>query len=345
MNPLRIAMISTPFVAVPPVGYGGTELVVHELVEGLQARGHEVSLFATGDSRTTARLRFFYERAQWPPDPLVELNHVTWAMKEVAAGTFDLVHVHSPPALALTRLVPRPSLVYTIHHVRRPELSAFYAHFRDPHFVAISRSQFRQEEPLTRCTVIPHGLDPARYGPVQAPENFVCFVARLSKTKGPDVAIDAAMAAGVPLHLAGEAHCGDQFFFVEQLKPRLDLPHVTRLGGIGSPQKENLLRRARALLFPISWEEPFGLSMVEAMLSGCPVVAFGAGSVPEVVDEGVTGFVVKDVREMAETIRPGGVLDSFDRHACRARAVERFSRDRLVQDHLDLYRRILGRPA
>ena len=343
MKALRVAMISTPFVAVPPLGYGGTELVVHELVEGLQVRGHEVTLFATGDSRTSARLRFYYERAQWPPEPLVELNHVSWAMKEVSVGAFDLIHAHSPLALALTRLVPRPPLVYTIHHARGPEFSAFYGQFRDPHYVAISGSQLRQEEPLAHATVIHHGLDPERYGPVQDPENFVCFVARLSKTKGPDVAIDAAMAAGVPIHLAGEAHRGDQVFFVEHLKPRLDLPHVTRLGGVGSPQKEELLRRARALLFPISWEEPFGLSMIEAMLSGCPVVAFGAGSVPEVIDQGVTGFVVKDVHEMAQTIRPGGVLDSFDRHACRARAVERFSRARLVQDHLDFYRHILRR--
>jgi len=346
MNALRIALISTPFVAVPPAGYGGTELVVHELAEGLQSRGHEVTLFATGDSRTSAQLRTFYDRAQWPPEPLVELNHVSWAMEKIAAGTFDLIHAHSALALGLTRLVPRPPLAYTIHHVRTPEFSAFYQQFPDQHYVAISTSQMRQEEPLSRCTVIHHGLDPLRFGPAGEPDDYVCFVARLSKIKGPDVAIDAAMAAGVPIRVAGEAHRGDQVFFSEEMKPRLELPHVTRLGGIGSPQKEALLRRARALLFPICWEEPFGLIMIEAMLSGCPVVAFGAGSVPEIVEPGVTGFVVEDTDEMAATIRPGGVLDSFDRRACRARAVERFSRDRLVDDHLRLYHEILkGTPA
>lgn len=342
VRPLRIALVSTPFVAVPPPAYGGTELVVHELAEGLCARGHQVTLFATGDSRTSAHLRSLYARAQWPPEPLVELNHVSWAMQEIASQDFDIVHAHSALALGMTRMVKGPPMVYTIHHVRTEEFSAFYRYFPDPHYIAISENQKRQEEPFSRCTVIHHGIDPARYGPVQSPEDYVCFVARLSKIKGPDVAVDAAMQAGVPIRMAGEAHPEDKAFFEQDLKKLMKLPHVTWLGEVGSPDKEDLLRRARALLFPICWEEPFGLAMIEAMLSGCPVVAFRAGSVPEIVDHGVTGFVVKDAKEMAETIRPGGVLDTFDREACRARAIERFSRDRLVEDHLRLYHRILG---
>jgi glycosyltransferase involved in cell wall biosynthesis len=341
MNSLRIALISTPFVAVPPRAYGGTELVVHELAEGLRAQGHEVTLFATGDSQTTAELRFLYERAEWPPEPLVELNHVSWAMQEISEGSFDLIHAHSALALGMSRVVKTPPMVYTIHHVRTPELSAFYRHFPDHHYIAVSESQRRQEEPLSNCEVIHHGLNTARYGPVESPEDYVCFVARLSRLKGPEVAIDAAMKAGVPIRIGGEAHHEDQDFFQEELKCRLELPHVTWLGAVGSPDKENLLRKARALLFPINWEEPFGLAMIEGMLAGVPVVAFRAGSVPEIVEDGITGFVVRDVDEMAEVIRPGGVLESFDRNACRARAVERFSRERLVDDHLRYYRRIL----
>lgn len=343
MRALRIAMISTPFVAVPPPGYGGTELVVHELVEGLIERGHHVTLFATGDSRTSSELRYLYDKAQWPPQPLVELNHVSWAMAQIEDGQFDVVHAHATLALGMTRLVRNGPLIYTIHHVRSENHSAFYQQFPDQLYVAISHKQKLREVPLSHCEVIHHGLDPGRFGPVQEPEDYVCFVARLSKIKGPHIAINAAEAAGMPIRIAGEPHGEDREFFESELKQLLSKPHVTALGGIGSPQKEELLRSARALLFPVTWDEPFGLVMIEAMLSGCPVVAFEAGSVPEVVENGVTGFIVSSAEEMADVIRRGGRLEGFDRQRCRERAVERFSRDRLVRDHLGLYEKAISR--
>jgi len=339
---MRIAMISTPFVSVPPMNYGGTELVVYELVQGLVEGGHEVTLFATGDSHTQGELRSLYSQPQWPPEPLAELNHVSWAMGEIAAGDFDLIHAHSALALAMTRLLPLPPLVYTIHHTLTAEFSDLYRFFPEAQYVAISRNQKQLEIPLPRCQVIPHGLDPRPFR-CGEPEDYVCFIGRFSETKGPHVAIDAARKARVPIRLGGGVHPPDREFFRREMEPRLNLSHVSYLGCIGLAQKVPLLMRARALLSPIDWEEPFGLVMLEAMLSGCPVVAFPRGSVRELVEPGVTGFIVESLEEMADTIRPGGPLESFDRARCRDHAATRFSRDRLVADHLRLYRQVLAR--
>ena len=338
---MRIAMVSTPFVAVPPRDYGGTELVVGELVEGLAANGHEVTLFATGDSNTSCELRWLYPEAQWPPSPLTELNHVSWAMGEIADGSFEVVHTHCAAAMAFARLLPDVPLVYTLHHVRTEDLSAYYRFFPEPYYVAISHDQAQREVPLRRLKVIHHGVDPSLYSCTDRPGDYVAFVGRFAEVKGPHTAIDVARLAGVPIRGAGETHEVDGDFGRREVEPRLRQPHVTYVGKIGLAEKAPLLRGARALLAPIAWNEPFGLILIEAMLSGCPVVAFGRGSVPELVETGVTGFIARDVGHMVELIRPGGPVDDFDRAACRVRAVERFSRERMVRDHERLYRRIV----
>ena len=156
-------MVSTPFVPVPPHHYGGTELVVYELVEGLLDRGHEVTLFATGDSRTRAPLCSLYPSAQWPPGWFADLNHSAWSLHEVAQDKFDVVHAHSAAALALGRFSPDTPMVYTLHHAHEPELSAYYEQFPEVAFVAISGDQCRRERGATRRTVIHHGLDPSRF--------------------------------------------------------------------------------------------------------------------------------------------------------------------------------------
>jgi glycosyltransferase involved in cell wall biosynthesis len=335
---MRIAMISTPFVAVPPRDYGGTELVVYELVEGLLDRGHDVTLFATGDSRTRAPLRSVYARAQWPPEGFTELNHCSWALQEVAEGGFDVVHAHSAAALALGRLVPGTPLVYTLHHVHDPSLSEYYRHFPEVAFVAISEDQARRETGARQATVIHHGLDPARYRWTEHPGSYVCFIGRMAREKGPHAAIDAAALAGVPIRVAGEAHPPDREYARAQVEPRLQAPHVTCLGCVGTEQKVPLLRDARALLAPIDWNEPFGLTLIEAMLSGCPVVAFGLGSIPELIEPGVTGFIAGSLEDMARLIRPGGPVDRLDRRVIRAVAARRFNHRRMAADYEDLYR-------
>lgn len=340
---MRIAMISTPFLAVPPHTYGGTERVIHELAEGLVARGHDVTVFATGDSQTSGRLAYAYHESRWPPDPLTDLHHVSWAMAEIARGEFDVMHAHSAAALALRRFVQHPPLVYTVHHDRDERLSTFYCLNHDAHFVAISYDQASREIPLPTLTVIHHGLDPAPFRCTQRAGDYVCFIGRLSKIKGPHTAIDVAGEAGVPIKVAGEIHDEDGPFGRAEVLPRLSLPHVWYLGNIGMDEKVPLLCGARALLAPIEWNEPFGLVLIEAMLSGCPVIAYERGSVPELVENGVTGYVVDSPRAMRQLIVPGSVLDGFDRERCRARAVERFGRERMVSDYERLYERVRAR--
>lgn len=339
---MRIAMISTPFVAVPPTGYGGTELVVHELVEGLVRRGHQVTLFATGDSRTSAELRYLSPQRRWPPNPIDELNHVSWAMRQVREESFDLLHVHAAAALACSRFLPETPIVYTIHHVREEMFSSYYDHFQHVHYVAISADQAAREVPLQRLTVIHHGLDPGSYEWTETPAGYVGFIGRFAEIKGPHTAIDVAERAGVPIRVAGEVHPTDQEFAEREVLPRLERPHVRYIGSIGMKEKVPFFRNARALLMPITWNEPFGLVMIEAMLSGCPVVAFPAGSAPELVEEGISGFLVEDQGAMAELIRPGGPLDRFDRRRCRDRATERFSSARMVTRHERLYQHAAG---
>jgi glycosyltransferase involved in cell wall biosynthesis len=338
---VRIALISTPFLSVPPRLYGGTELVVYELADGLVRMGHDVELFATGDSRTRATLRSLYAETQWPPDPLADLNHVSWAMEEIGLrGPFDVIHAHSAAALACARFVPGSPMVYTIHHARDESLSAFYRHFPEAHYIAISEDQRCREVPLRHIQVIHHGLDPARYQCSSSLGAYVCFIGRYSRVKGPHTAIDVARDARVVIRMAGEVHQPDELWADVELRPRLAQPHVAELGPIGIAVKARLLARARALLAPIEWNEPFGLVLIEAMLSGCPVVAFPMGSVPELVEEGLTGFIATSPAHMTELIRPGGAVDRFDRARCRERASERFSAERMVADHVALYERI-----
>jgi glycosyltransferase involved in cell wall biosynthesis len=236
--------------------------------------------------------------------------------------------------------------VYTIHHARDEQLSEFYRNCHDAYFVSISHDQARRELPLPRLSVIHHGLDPAKYACTDRASDYVCFVSRLARVKGPHTAIDVCARAGVLLRLAGEVHPPDRAFANRELTGRLSQPHVQFIGPIGMEVKVPLLREARALLAPIDWNEPFGLILIEAMLSGCPVVAFPKGSVPELVDVGVTGFIARDEEEMSAIIQPGGPLDQFDRQRCRMRAIERFSRDRMVEEHERLYLRLsTGRPS
>lgn len=336
---MKIALVSTPFVSVPPKDYGGTELVIYELAEGLVARGHQVTLFATGDSRTTARLEALYPEALWPPHPLTDLNHATWALQRVGEEGYDVVHVHTAAALALSRLLPGIPFVYTLHHEREENLSRFYSYYPEVWYVAISERQRQREVPLPRIVTIHHGLDPARYlGPTRAGD-YVCFIGRLSMVKGPHIAIDVAERAGYEIRIAGRIHYDDPdpHFVARELEPRLRRPHVRHVGTVGMVEKSALLRGARALLMPLSWEEPFGLIMVEAMLCGCPVIAFPRGSVPEIVEHGRTGFIVPDAETMVLALRDW--VEEFDREACRARAAERFRRERMVQAYEAYYRR------
>jgi glycosyltransferase involved in cell wall biosynthesis len=334
---VRIALVSTPFIAVPPPAYGGTELVVHALACALGRAGHEVVLYATGDSRGPD-VRAFFKTPVWPPDPYLELLHCHFAARDAAEGEFDVVHVHTPAALAYAEEMNAP-VVYTHHHVQDARLSRYYAHAPSAIVrVAISARQAALEQPAPDH-VVHHGLEPDLYGAVAPGDDagYAFFLGRLAWCKGPELAIAAARQAGIPLVVAGTVHADDgpEGWEDAVLRPALRQPHVRWIAEADLDAKRRHFAGARALLVPIRWEEPFGLVMIEAMLAGCPVIAYRRGAAPELVEDGVTGWLVDDVDEMAAALRRAR---RFDRVACRARALERFSSDRMARDYLAVYR-------
>ena len=330
---MRIALVSTPFVPVPPRGYGGTELVVAELALGLRSRGAEVVVYATGDSRLQeTEVRSYFPQARWPPDAGVDATHAAWCLRDIARdpGGCDAVHLHSCAAVELSRLCPYP-LIATLYHNCNANLSRMYA--ANPHvkLVAISASQaYREVAPV--AAVVHHGLSPDRF-PFLPDQGYLLYLGRYSREKGPHLAIEIATRAELPLLMAGEPHEPD--YFEEELAPMMRKHGVIDLGAVGGARKATLLAHARALLFPIQWDEPFGLVMIEAQLSGIPVLALRRGSVPEVVEDGITGLVADDASELVSGARVADKL--FDRARIRELAQRRWSADRMASEYLRLY--------
>lgn len=335
---MRIAQISTCALATPPRKYGGTELVVAELAKGLTELGHDVTTFATGNSRVCGELRYHFARNVWPPDEASEHEHAEAAWREILADPvgFDVVHVHSAAALHEPGANVPPT-VLTIHHRREEPLVQRYRDRSDIAYVAISNSQASLMPEVQFARTVHHGLDPEAYAAGDGRGDYLAFIGRFSSEKVPHIAIDAARAAGMRLMLGGEAHTFPeaQAYYEREMRPRLaQATDLQWCGEVGHEHKVRMLRSARALLFPLNWEEPFGLVMIEAMLVGCPVIAFARGSAPEVVEDGITGFVVRDQAEMVARIAQ---LDRIDRRRCRARAVERWSTLRMASDYARLY--------
>ncbi len=334
---MRIALVSTPFVAVPPPAYGGTELVVHSLAHALERAGHEVVVFATGDSRVP-RVRAFFHEAVWPPHPYAELLHCRFAAREIQQGDFDVVHAHCPALLAFAADL-KPPLVYTLHHDAQPLLSRYYRCIPGIRFVGISARQAQLSDPPVH-DVVHHGLDPELYPMVGPGGEGAFFLGRLARCKAPDLAVEAAARAGVRVTVAGKVHeSDDEPGWPETLSRALSRPHVRWLEGADLAAKRRLFGRSRALLVPLRWEEPFGLVMIEAGLAGCPVIAYPRGAAPEIVEDGVTGFLVRNVREMAAAL---GRTPQRDRPAIQARARERFSAARMAERYVAVYRSALA---
>jgi glycosyltransferase involved in cell wall biosynthesis len=340
---MKIALFSTCALTTPPRQYGGTELFVAELAKGLVAAGHEASVFATGDS-TPAQgvvLRHHYAQPIWPPDELAELRHASAAFQMVMheQPRFDVVHLNHAAGLPCAGLAGIPTLL-TVHHCRVEPLVAHYRGFAgEVSLVAISERQAELSPELDMRHVVHHGLDPAQYPRGDGDGGYVAFLGRFAPEKAPHLAVRAAQQAGVPIRLGGTYHAVAADYHRDVLLPELAAhPGAVCVGEVGHAGKVALLAGAEALLFPIVWEEPFGLVMIEAMLMGTPVIAFRSGSAPEVVEDGITGFLVDDVAQMAARIRS---LGSFDRRRCRNRARARFSTRRMVDDYLAIYAELM----
>lgn len=342
---MKIALVSTCALSTPPAAYGGTELVVAELARGLTELDHEVVVYATGDSRPAGELKSCFERPVWPPDELAEERHAAFAFQDIRASDFDVVHMNHAAAIPFASTISAPC-VATLHHDRVERLVQHYAAFPEVSFVAISQRQAELSPEVSFARVIHHGLDTDLYPSGDGGGGYLAFLGRFAASKGTHVALDVAHGCGMEIRLGGAAHEVDdaQAYFAKEVKPRLARAGEKAIwhGEVSHEPKLELLRGARALLFPIDWEEPFGLVMIEAMLVGTPVIAFGRGSVSEVVEDGVTGFVVHSAEEMAQR---AAALDGFDRAACRARARERWSRRRMAQDYAELFEELAVRSS
>jgi len=335
---LKIAQIAPLTEAVPPLLYGGTERTVSYLTEELVRQGHDVTLFASGDSRTAARLVASCPAAlRLSPlhDPLPYQMLQLEAVRR-GAGGFDILHFH-------TDLLHFPMLgsfaapaVTTLHgRLDLPALVPFYRGFDGAKVISISRSQRLPLPEAGWCGNVYHGLPLNLLAFTPRPRGYLAFLGRISPEKRPDLAIAIARRAGMPLRIAAKVDRADREYFETRIRPLLDQPGVEFIGEIGEHEKAEFLGGAVALLFPIDWPEPFGLVMIEAMACGTPVVAFGAGAVREVIDEGVTGIVVQNVEDAAAAVVRAA---RFDRERIRARFEQRFSAARMADDYLSVYR-------
>jgi glycosyltransferase involved in cell wall biosynthesis len=325
---MRLAMVAPLMEPVPPPLYGGTERVVSLLTEELVRRGHAVTLFASGDSRTTAALVPCCEQGL-RLDPEVT-DHVAYAMTQVGevyrrAGEFDLVHNHLDYfAFPSARLSPVPTLTTTHGRLDLPEVRRVYADFAEQRLVAISADQ-RGYLPKARwVATVRNAVDVANYRVRPDPGDYLVFLGRISPEKRPDRAIEIARDVGMRLVIAAKVDPVDEDYWEHAIKPLVDRnPGVVEfVGEVDERGKDDLLGNAYAYLFPIDWPEPFGLTMAEAMATGTPVIAANAGSVPEVVEDGVTGFVCESLSAMIAAVPRVGELD---RRACRARVERLFS--------------------
>ncbi len=340
---LRIAQISPLTEAVPPKLYGGTERVISWLTEELVALGHEVTLFASGDSVTGARLE-----AMWPTavrldgsvrDPnalhMSMIEHVAQRVRE-----FDLLHFHLDyyPFSVMSR--QSTPFVTTLHgRLDLPEHEPVFSTFPTIPVVSISNAQRRPVPYANWVGTVHHGMPENLLKPLPVEPSYLAFLGRISPEKRVDRAIHIAERCGLPLKIAAKVDVVDHDYFEETIRPLLAKPHVEFLGEISDAQKSHFLSRAVALIVPIDWPEPFGLVMIEAMACGTPVIAFNRGAAPELIEDGVTGFVVEDETSAVGALRH---VSRLSRAVVRQRFEERFTARRMAKEYLALYRDLLG---
>jgi glycosyltransferase involved in cell wall biosynthesis len=340
---LRIAQLAPLAEAVPPQGYGGTERVVSVLTEELVARGHQVTLFAAGDSRTSARLVSAIGTSLRPNGMLgwnstytmVQMDQVLQARRE-----FDVIHNHVEYSAYPAARLPGAPIVSTTHgRLDLPEIRQAYGHFPDVPLISISRAQQATLPQHNWLATVYNGIDFARLNLRRNPGSYLAFVGRISPEKRPDRAVEIAKRVGMRLLIAAKVGDADHEYFNAVIKPLLSDPLVEFIGEIGDEEKDALLGNAWASLFPIDWPEPFGLSMVESMACGTPVIAMACGSVPEVVEDGVSGFVCRSMDEMEAAVPRAGTID---RARCRAAAERRFSASAMADGYEQAYRLLLS---
>jgi glycosyltransferase involved in cell wall biosynthesis len=341
---MRIAQIAPLTEAIPPQLYGGTERVVSWLTEELVELGHDVTLFASGDSRTSAKLEAMWPRALRLDDTVRDPMALHIAMLEHVrrrADDFDILHFHLdyfPFSIFSRQATP---FITTMHgRLDLPEHQTVFDSFNAIPVVSISDAQRRPVPQAHWLKTIYHGLPSRLLRPRAVEPRYLAFLGRIAPEKAVDRAIRIAVRCKMPLKIAAKVDRVDRDYFEREIRPMLDLPGIEFIGEIGDEQKSEFLSGASALLMPIDWPEPFGLVMIEAMACGTPVVAYPNGSVREVVEHGLTGLVVDDEIAAADAI--AGQLANLSRDKIRARFEERFTARRMANDYLDIYRELMA---
>ncbi len=342
---MRIAMIAPVWIPVPPQGYGGIERMLKLLVDELVNLGNQVTLFASGPSNTRAEQVIFFQEAPEKKigETLYDAYHVGKSFRYIKEdGNFDLVHDHSGYiGVAFASLLDIP-LVHTLHGPLTPEAKLFYNAFsQDAFYVTISHYQMTRCPHLNYLGVVHNAIDIQEYLPSDEKEDYLVYVSRICADKGTHHAARIAKEKGYRLLIAGKIDPGrDERYFHEVLTPYLDGKDIVYLGEVSQKRKLELFSRARAFLFPIQWEEPFGLVMAESLACGTPVITTRFGAAPEVIEHGVTGFLADTLEEIPQYLER---IDEIDPEVCRRVALERFSPERMAREYLALYEEALNR--
>ncbi len=342
---MRIALVAPPFIPVPPKTYGGTELFIAQLAEGLAKLDFEVVVYCNGESTVNTERRWLYKESQWPIkgevyDNLKDFNHTAWAMKD-ASRSCEVIHLNNLPGLTHSRFLDN-AIVYTIHHPHESPLATFYDYYPEVNYVAISDFQ-RRKHKLPRIRTIHHGIDLSHYKLRRKKQPYLSFLGRIAPMKGTHLAIEVAQKSGIPLKIAGEVQPIFRDYFEAKVKPHLDGKFIEYVGPADLAAKNELLGNSIALLFPVLWEEPFGLVMIEAMACGTPVLALPGGSVEEVICHPDCGRICHSVEEMARYARTAD--QDFTPSKVAAYVAKHFSIDAMVAQYAKLYREVAEGPT
>lgn len=344
---MKIALIAPIVESIPPVAYGGIELIVSLLAEGLAAAGHDVTLLASGDSKTSAKLVSTFpqalRRSEQANDRFWEremrLIGLAESIKYLNQHAFDIIHSHLDWKMLPFEPLLNGPLTTTLHGpLNVPAMQAVYTRYPHSRLVSLSHAQRRPLPDLHYVANVYNGIDTSKFSYQDVPEDYFLFLGRISPEKGPTLAIEAAKRANINLIMAAKIDPVDQEFFDKEVKPLIDGVQIQFIGEVNHQQKIPLLQKAKGMLFPIQWEEPFGLVMTEAMACGTPVIAFHRGSVPEVIIDKKTGFIVDTLEEMVEAVPK---ISSLKRIDCHTHVKENFSLEKMVADYEQAYKDIL----
>ena len=343
MCEMKIAQIAPIVERVPPKTYGGTERVVSALTEELVKRGHEVTLFASGDSMTSAKLEYVFPRSLREAKLSDLYGSNPWSLLNIGLAyetkdKFDIIHDHLAPLSLPTANLSGTPVVMTMHGAFNAVNRRLFQTLRNPAVVSISQSQIYSAPNINHIGTVYNGLEMEHYPFEEKPEDYLLFVGRIALEKGVHFAIEVAEQLDMRLIIAAKLDKVDQPYFRDYIEPRLS-DRIRWVGEVDEQERNKLMSRARCFLHPVTWREPFGLTLIEAAACGCPVVAFNRGSIPEVVKNGVTGYVVEDAESMMDAVLN---ISAIERSTCRTQALLNFSAEKMADGYEKIYRKLLS---